>query len=71
MSPNPPKPILVKVHIPHKEQIPQWMHEFIKKVVDVTSDGYCGFREVSGLRNLSANNHQMICYQLHKELIGE
>ncbi|KEH19948.1 hypothetical protein MTR_8g063670 [Medicago truncatula] len=47
MSPNPPKPILVIVHIPHKDQILHWMHESIENVVD------------------------MICYQLHKELIGE
>ncbi|KEH34242.1 hypothetical protein MTR_3g463560 [Medicago truncatula] len=63
--------ILVKVHIPHKEQIPHCMHEFIEKVVDVTCDGHYGFRAIAGLHNLSFDDHQMICYQLHKELIGE
>jgi hypothetical protein len=78
MSPNPPKPIPrkpkptpVKVHIPHKDQIPIWMHDFIEKVEYVAGDGHCGFRAVAGLRNLSVDDHQMICYQLQKELIGE
>ena len=47
------------------------MHDVIKKVVDIAGDGHCGFRAVAGLRNLSVEDHQMICYQLHKELIGE
>jgi len=78
MSPNPlkpfpknPKPTLVKVHIPHKDQIRHWMHDFIEKVVDVAGDGHCGFHEVAVLHNLSVCDHQMIRYQLHKELIGE
>jgi len=85
MSPNPPKSspknpkptskipksTPVKVHIPHKGQIPIWMHDHIEKVVDVASDGHCRFRAIAGLRNLSVDDHQMICYQLHEELIGE
>ncbi|AES82174.2 hypothetical protein MTR_7g109380 [Medicago truncatula] len=78
MSPNPSKPnpknpnsISVKVDIPHKDQIPIWMHDFIEKVVDVADDGLCGFRAVAGLRSLSVDDHQMICYHLHKELTGE
>jgi len=78
MSPNPhkpvtknPMPIAVKVHIPQKEQTPHWMHEFIEKVVDVAGDGHCGICAVVGIRNLSVDDHQMICYQLHKELISE
>jgi len=50
MSPTPPKPvpknlkpIPVKVHIPHKDQTPIWMHGFIEKVNDVPGDGHCGF----------------------------
>jgi len=84
MSPNPPKPIpknlkptlknpksiLIKVHIPHKDQILIWMHDFIENVVDVAGDGHCGFRAAAGLRNLSLDDHQMICCQLHKELIS-
>jgi len=66
-----PKPIPVKVHIPHNDQIPIWMHDFIEKVVDVAGDGHCGFIAVAGLRNLSLDDHQMICYHLHKELIGK
>jgi len=49
MSPNPPKPIPVIVHIPHKDQIPHWMHEFIEKVVDVPGDGHCEFCAVTRL----------------------
>ncbi|KEH22913.1 DUF674 family protein [Medicago truncatula] len=48
-----------------------WMHDFIEKVVEVAGDGRCGFRAVAGLRNLSLDDHQMICYQLHKEIISE
>jgi len=77
MSHNPPKsisknpkPIPVKFYIPHKDQIPQWMHQFIEKVVDV-SDGHCGFCAVADICNLSVDDHQIICYQLQKELIGE
>jgi hypothetical protein len=69
--PKNPKPIPVKVHIPHKDQISHWMHQFIEKVVDVTGEGHCGFHAVARLRNLSIDDHQVICYQLHKELIGE
>jgi len=47
------------------------MYEFIEKVVDVPDDGHCEFRVVAGLRNLNVDDHQMILYQLHKELIGE
>jgi len=47
------------------------MHDFIEKLVDVAGDGHCGFRVVAGLRNLSVDDHQMICYQLHNELIDE
>jgi len=85
MSPNPskpipknpkpipknPNPIPVKVHIPHKDQIPIWMQDFIQNVVDVAGDGHCGLCAVAGLRNLSVVDHQMICYQLHNELISE
>jgi len=59
--PKNPKPIPVKVHIPHKDQIPHWMHDFIENVVDVAGDGHCGFRAVAGLGNLSVDDHQMIC----------
>jgi len=51
MSPNHPKPILVIVHIPHKDKIPHWMHEFIENLVAVPGDGHCGFRAVAGLLN--------------------
>jgi len=69
--PKNPMSIPVKVHIPHKDQIPHWMHDFIENVVDVVGDGHCGFCAVEGLRNLSVDDHQMIYYQMHKELIGE
>jgi hypothetical protein len=65
-TPKNPKSIPVEVYIPHNDQIPIWMHK-----VDVAGDGHCGFRAVAGLCNLSADDHQMIHYQLHKELIGE
>jgi len=71
LTPKNPNPTPVKVHIPHKDQIPIWMHDFIEIVVDVAGDGHCGFRAVAGLRNLSVDDHQMIRYQLHQELIGE
>jgi len=78
MSPNLPKPILknpkpipVKVHIPHKDQISHWIHQFIEKVVDVTGDGHCGFRAVADLRNLSVDDHLMIRYHLNNALIDE
>jgi hypothetical protein len=41
MSLNPPKipkPNPVKVNVPHKDQIPPFLHEFIEKVVDVVGD---------------------------------
>jgi len=71
MSPNPPKPILVKVDIPHKDQVPHWMHEFIEKEVDVASDSHCGFRAVADLRDMYVDDCQMICYQLYIELNNE
>ena len=43
VSPTPPKPTPVKVHMPHKDEIPIWMHDFIQKVTDVPGDGHCGF----------------------------
>jgi len=68
MSPTPPKPTpknpkmptVVKVNIPHKDQIPIWMHDFIKKVIDVPSDGHCGFRAIAVLRNLNCDDDQLI-----------
>ena len=77
MSPTPPKPIPknlkpipVKVHIPYKDQIPLWMHDFIEKVEDVLGDGHYRFQAVAVLRNFTVDDHQMICYHLYKELIG-
>jgi len=78
MSPTPPKPIPkirknptpAKVNIPHKDQIPIWMHDFIEKVRDVPGDGHCGFRAVAVLRNLSVDDHQIVKYNLYKELVG-
>jgi len=69
ISHSPPKSLLVKVNIPHKDQILSIMHEYIEKLVDVVGDGYCGFRTVVGLRVV--DDYQMICYQLQKELTGE
>ena len=76
MSPTPPKstpknlkPTPVKVHIPHKDQIPIWMHEFIEKVVDLPGDGHCGFQAVVVLPNLNVDDHQLIRYHLYKELV--
>ena len=57
---NPKKPTPVKVHIPHKDQIPIWMHDFIEKVRDVPCDGHCGFQAVAVLRNLTVDDHQLI-----------
>jgi len=75
ISPTPPKsipknlkPILFKVHIPQKDQIPIWMHDFIEKVNDVPSYGHCGFRAVAVLHNLTVDDHQIIRYHLYKEL---
>ena len=78
MSPTPPKPTpknlkmptLVKVDIPHKDQIPIWMHDFTVKVTDVPGDGHCGFRAVAVLRNLTVDDHQIVRYNLYKELVG-
>jgi len=77
MSPTPPKPIPknlkpipVKVHIPYKDQIPLWMHDFIEEVEDVPGDGHCGFRAVAVLRNLIVDDQQIIRYHLYKELVG-
>ena len=78
MSPTPPKPIQknskkptpVKVHIPHKDQIPIWIHDFIEKVTDVLGNGHCGFRAVAVLHNLTVDDHQIICYHLYKEFVG-
>jgi len=68
--PKYPKPTPVKVHIPHKDQIPIWMHEFIEKIEDVPGDGHCGFRAVAVLRNLTVDDHQLIWYLLYKELFS-
>jgi len=64
MSPNPPKPILkipepipIKVHISHKDQIPQWLHQFIENVVDVVGHVHCRFCAVAGIQNLSVDDH--------------
>jgi len=46
------------------------MHDFIEKVEDVPSDGYCRFRVIVVLRNLTVDDHQIICYHLYKELVG-
>ena len=78
MSPTPPKPIPknpkkptpVEVHIPHKDHIPIWMHDFIEKVIDVPGDGHCGFRAVAVLRNLTVDDHTIVRYNLYKELVG-
>jgi len=70
VSPTPPKPASVKVHIPHKDQISIWVHDFIQKVTDVPSDGHCGFRAVAVLRNLTVDDHQIIWYNHYKELVG-
>jgi len=78
MSTTPPKPIPknlkkptpIKVNIPHKDQISIWMHDFIEKVIDVPGDGHCGFRAVAVLRNLSVDDHQIVRYNLYKELVG-
>lgn len=40
-------------------------------LVDVVGDSHYGFRVDAGLRNLIVDDHRMIYYQLHKELIGE
>jgi hypothetical protein len=78
MSPTPPKPIPknpkkptpVEVHIPHKHQIPIWMHDFIEKVTDVRDDSHCGFRVIAVLHNLIVDDHTLVMYNLSKELIG-
>jgi hypothetical protein len=78
MSPTPPKPIPnnlkkptpVEVHIPHKDQIPIWMHDFIEKVTDVPDDGHCGFRAVVVLPNLTVDDHTIVWYNLYKDLLG-
>jgi len=78
MSPTPPKPTRknlkkatpVKVEIPHKEQIPIWMHDFIEKVTDVPDDGHCGFRAVAVLCNSTVDDHKIVWYNLYKELVG-
>lgn len=57
ISPNPPILILIKFNIPHKEQIPTFMYEFIEKVVDVDSDGHCGFRAVVVLRDMYIDDY--------------
>jgi len=71
ISPNPPIPIPIKVNIPHKEQIPTFMYEFIEKVVDVDGDGHCGIRAIVVLRDMYIDDYQMICYQLQKAIFGE
>jgi len=59
-----------KVDIPHKDQIQILMHDFIEKVTDVLGDGHCGFRAVAVLRNLTVDDHQIVWYNLYKELAG-
>jgi len=68
VSPTSPKPTPVKVHIPHKDQIPIWMHDFILKVT--SGDDHCGFRAVAVVRNLAVDDHQIVWYNLYKELVG-
>ena len=64
------KPTPVKVHILHKDQIPIWMHDFIEKVTNVPGHDHCGFRAVAVLRNLIVDDHQIVRYNLYKELVG-
>ena len=45
------------------------MHDFIEKVIDVPGDGHCGFWAVEVLRNLTSDDHQLIRYNLYKELV--
>jgi len=66
---NPKKPTPVKVNIPHQDQIPIWMYDFIEKVRDVPGDGHCGFRAVAVLRNLSVDDHQIVRYTFTKSLL--
>lgn len=47
LIPKNPNPNSVKVNIPHKDQIPIWMHDFNENTVDVASDGHYGFCAVA------------------------
>jgi len=67
---NPKKPTPVKVDIPYKDQILIWMYDFIEKITDVPGDGHCGFRAVEVLRNLIVDDHQIVWYNLYKELVN-
>jgi len=46
VSPTLPKPTPVKVHIPHKDHIPIWMHDFIQKVTDVPVMAIVGSKQL-------------------------
>jgi len=56
LSPNPP---LVKVDIPHKDNILSFIHEFIVKVIDVKGDDHCVYHAVASLRDMHVDNYRL------------
>lgn len=47
------------------------MQKIIENVIVVDGDGHCVFCAFVCLRDMFVDDHQMILYQLHKELISE
>jgi hypothetical protein len=66
-----PKPSLVKVDIPHKDNLLSFMHEFIVKVIYVKGDDHCVFRTIAILHDMYVDDYRTICYQHLKELIDD
>ncbi|KAH1265882.1 Protein FAR1-RELATED SEQUENCE 5 [Glycine max] len=61
----PPKPARM---IPMLDQFPPFMHGFIEDVVDVKTDGNCGYRSISALLGMGEECWAMMRNELIKEL---
>ncbi|XP_045822500.1 sister chromatid cohesion protein PDS5 homolog B-like isoform X1 [Trifolium pratense] len=60
-SPNPR-------NFPNQDELPLFMHQYFKDVIDVAGDGHCGFRAVSGLLGRSVDEYDTIRFELRNEL---
>ena len=63
-----PKPIPVPTSNPVFDYMPKFMVPFIEKVVDVISNGHCGFQAIAEFMGLTEESHIMTRHNLIKEL---
>jgi hypothetical protein len=53
---------------PNMNHLPLFMHQYFENVINVASDGHCGFRAVSGLIGDSVDSYNMVRLDLSIEL---